>query len=79
MSGHSKLANYKSIKKYMLEWFGIAEEEKEDKPIHLSVQDAKRIYTLASSYFREKRAIIIDDISDKALYALEQELDKVKE
>lgn len=67
----------KSIKKYMLEWFGIAEEE--DKPIHLSVQDAKRIYTLASSYFREKRAIIFDEISDKALYALEQELDKVKE
>ena len=69
----------KSIKKYMLEWFGIVEEEKEDKPIHLSVQDAKRIYTLASSYFREKRAIIFDEISDKALYALEQELDKVKE
>ena len=68
----------KSIKKYMLEWFGIAEKE-EDKPIHLSVQDAKRIYTLASSYFREKRAIIFDEISDKALYALEQELDKVKE
>ena len=72
------MLSQKSIKKYMLEWFGIAEEEKEDKPIHLSVQDAERIYTLASSYFREKRAIIIDDISDKALYALEQELDKVK-
>lgn len=68
----------KSIKKYMLEWFGIAEEEKEDKPIHLSVRDAERLYIIASNYFREKGAIITDDISDRALYALEQELDKVK-
>ena len=42
------------------------------------MQDAKRIYLLASSYFREKSAIVTDDISDRALYALEQELDKAK-
>ena len=64
-------------KKSFLERMGIVSKNT-DKPIHLSVQDAKRIYLLASSYFSEKSAIVTDDISDRALYALEQELDKAK-
>lgn len=65
-------------KRSFLERMGIVSKNNDDKPIHLSVQDAKRIYLLASSYFREKSAIVTDDISDRALYALEQELDKAK-
>ena len=66
------------FKKSFLERMGFVYKNTDDKPIHLTVQDAERIYLLASSYFREKSAIVTDDISDRALYALEQELDKAK-
>ena len=44
----------------------------------LNGNEARRIYSLVEKYFKQNQIVCVDDITDRALYNFETQLDRLK-